>query len=58
MTMIDQRPAEVETKQQDGHWEGDLVLRVGCASAMATLRERKTHYGIVINLPADTPRRA
>ena len=24
-TMIDQRPAEVETKQQAGHWEGDLV---------------------------------
>jgi IS30 family transposase len=53
VTMIDQRPAEVETNHQVGHWEGDLVLGVGCASAMATLRERKTHYGIVINLPAD-----
>jgi IS30 family transposase len=53
MTMIDQRPAEVETKQQAGNWEGDLILGVGCTSAMATLWERKTHYGIVINLPAD-----
>jgi len=53
MTMIDKRPAEVETKQQAGHWEGDLILGVGCASAMMTLRERKTHYGIVVNLPLD-----
>jgi transposase, IS30 family len=53
MTMIDQRPAEVETKQQAGHWEGDLIVGVGSASAMMTLRERKTHYGIVVNLPVD-----
>jgi IS30 family transposase len=53
MTMIDQRPAEVETRQQAGHWEGDLIVGTGSASAMMTLRERKTHYGIVINLPAD-----
>jgi IS30 family transposase len=25
MTMIDKRPAEVETKKTAGHWEGDLV---------------------------------
>ena len=53
MTMIDQRPAEVETKQQCGHWEGDLVLGVRSGSAMMTLRERKTQYGIVVNLPTD-----
>lgn len=52
-TMIDQRPAEVETKQQAGHWEGDLILGVGCRSAMMTLRECKTQYGIVVNLPVD-----
>lgn len=52
-TMIDQRPAEVETKQRAGDWEGDLILGVGCRSAMMTLRERKTQYGIVVNLPAD-----
>ncbi|MGI8614542.1 MAG: IS30 family transposase [Nocardioidaceae bacterium] len=53
MTMIDQRPAEVETKQQVGHWEGDLIVGIGSASAMMTLRERKTHYGIIVNLPVD-----
>jgi len=53
MTMIDKRPAEVETKMTAGNWEGDLILGTGCASAMVTLRERKTQYGIVINLPHD-----
>ena len=53
MTMIDKRPAEVETKKTAGNWEGDLILGTGCASAMVTLRERKTQYGIVINLPDD-----
>jgi IS30 family transposase len=28
MKMIDQRPPEVETKQQVGHWEGDLIVGV------------------------------
>lgn len=53
MTMIDQRPAVVETKQEAGHWEGDLVVGAESASAMVTLRERKTHYGIIVNLPGD-----
>lgn len=51
MTMISDRPAEVETKAQAGHWEGDLIVGPGSASAMVTLRERKTQYGIIINLP-------
>lgn len=53
MVMIDQRPAEIETKETAGHWEGDLIVGVGSASAMVTLRERKTQYGMVINLPRD-----
>jgi transposase, IS30 family len=53
MTMIDQRPPEVETKTEAGHWEGDLIVGTGSASAMVTLRERKTQYGIIINLPTD-----
>jgi IS30 family transposase len=53
MVMIHQRPAEIETKQTAGHWEGDLIVGVGSVSAMVTLRERKTQYGKVINLPHD-----
>jgi IS30 family transposase len=53
MTMIDKRPAEVELKEQAGHWEGDLIVGVGCVSAMMTLRERKTQFGIIVNLPVD-----
>ncbi len=53
MTKIDQRAAEVDTKEQAGHWEGDLILGLRCRSAMMTLRERKTQHGIVVNLPVD-----
>jgi IS30 family transposase len=53
MTMIDQRPAEVETRLEAGHWEGDLIIGIGSLSAMMTLRERKTHFGIIVNLPID-----
>ena len=53
MTMIDKRPTEVEDRMQAGHWEGDLIVGIGSASAMVTLRERKTHYGIIVNLPLD-----
>ena len=30
-----------------------LILGLGCASAMVTLRERTTQYGIIVNLPRD-----
>lgn len=53
MMMIHERPAEAEDKIIPGHWEGDLIFGTGSASAMITLRERVTHYGIVINLPLD-----
>ena len=53
MTMIDKRPTEVEDRMQVGHWEGDLIVGLGSVSAMVTLRERKTHYGIIVNLPLD-----
>jgi transposase, IS30 family len=52
-TMIDQRPASAETKLEAGHWEGDMIIGVGSASAMVTLRERTTQYGVIVNLPHD-----
>lgn len=53
MMMIHERPAEAEDKKTPGHWEGDLIIGLGSVSAMITLRERATQYGIVINLPRD-----
>jgi len=53
MTMIKDRPAEVEARVQTGHWEGDLIIGRGSLSAMITLRERVTHYGLIVNLPVD-----
>jgi transposase, IS30 family len=52
-TMIDQRPASADTKLEAGHWEGDMIIGVGSASAMVTLRERTTQYGVIVNLPHD-----
>ena len=53
-TLIDQRPASAETKLEAGHWEEDLILGVGSASAMVTLRERTTQYGVIV-CPMTTP---
>ena len=53
MTMIKDRPVEVQDRVEPGHWEGDLIIGLGSASAMITLRERVTHYGIIVNLPGD-----
>lgn len=53
MTMIDARPPEVAAREQVGHWEGDLIVGAMSGSAMVTLRERVTQFGMIINLPHD-----
>lgn len=43
--MIDERPAEVETRQTHGHWEIDTVMGASCEKpCIVTLTERATGY--------------
>src|SRR5919197_1061865 len=44
--LISERPAEVETRRQVGHWETDTVMGTGSRDCVVTLVERKT--GLVL----------
>jgi len=49
-TSIEDRPKHIETREEVGHWEGDLVIGKGQKSAIGTNVERKTRYVIISKL--------
>lgn len=48
---IHERPKSVETRNDLGHWEGDLIIGKDHKSAIGTLVERKTRFTIIVSLP-------
>ena len=55
MTMIADRPAEVDDRVQVGHWESDCIMGSGNHSAIGTLVQRTTRFLILVHLPTGQP---
>ena len=51
---ISERPAEVETRLQLGHWEGDTVIGSDLHHCILTLVERKSGFAIIKKLASRT----
>jgi IS30 family transposase len=44
ITLIDERPPEINARIVHGHWEGDLIIGKDHKSALCVIVERKTRY--------------
>ena len=55
-TSIEERPAEVENREEYGHWEMDCVVgkRAGSGAVLLVLSERSRREEIIIKMPGKT----
>lgn len=50
ITLIDERPEEVNARMVPGHWEGDLIIGKDHKSALSVIVERQTRYVLIDRL--------
>jgi len=56
MTLIDDRPLEINKRIVPGHWEGDLIIGKDHKSALSVIVERQTRYVLLDRLESYTAR--